>query len=141
MDYLTPNVIFWIALVWQYLTILLYQISSSAPLNNIGQYVPTGISKIIATQIVDRCFQPGTQYYKVGIGLLDLSSAKNKQEDLFAPITNPALMNVYDQLNNKYGRDAIFVAAQGIAPKWGMRRDRLTPQYTTKWNDLPKIKC
>lgn len=95
----------------------------------------------IVTQIVDRCFQPGTQYYKVGIGLLDLSSAKNKQEDLFAPITNPALMNVYDQLNNKYGRDAIFVAAQGIAPKWGMRRDRLTPQYTTKWSDLPKIKC
>ncbi|MBO1392772.1 hypothetical protein BVJ62_10870 [Vibrio cholerae] len=25
--------------------------------------------------------------------------------------------------------------------KWAMQRDVLTPQYTTRWQDLPKIKC
>ncbi|MBJ6888702.1 DUF4113 domain-containing protein, partial [Vibrio cholerae] len=24
---------------------------------------------------------------------------------------------------------------------WAMRREMLSPQYTTRWQDLPKIKC
>ncbi|WP_462055521.1 DUF4113 domain-containing protein, partial [Vibrio cholerae] len=39
------------------------------------------------------------------------------------------------------GSDAIFLAAQGITQKWAMRREMLSPQYTTRWKDLPKIKC
>ncbi|QCI73848.1 DUF4113 domain-containing protein [Vibrio cyclitrophicus] len=31
--------------------------------------------------------------------------------------------------------------AQVIAQKWGMRREMLTSHYTTKWQDLPVIKC
>ncbi|HGH6051967.1 TPA: DUF4113 domain-containing protein [Vibrio mimicus] len=29
--------------------------------------------------------------------------------------------------------DTFFLAAQGITQKWAMRRDMLTPQYTTCW--------
>ncbi|NMS01435.1 DUF4113 domain-containing protein, partial [Vibrio parahaemolyticus] len=50
-------------------------------------------------------------------------------------------MNVYDTLNNKFGSETVFLAAQGISQKWSMRRQMLTPQYTTRWVDLPKIKC
>ncbi|ENM5892505.1 DUF4113 domain-containing protein [Vibrio mimicus] len=38
--------------------------------------------------------------------------------------------------SNRYS----FLAAQGITQKWAMRRDMLTPQYITCWQDLPKIK-
>ncbi|SQD80686.1 protein of unknown function [Moritella yayanosii] len=50
-------------------------------------------------------------------------------------------MAVFDVLNQKYGRDTLFLGAQGIDKKWAMRRNMLTPQYTTKWLDLPKVRC
>ncbi|WP_083758339.1 DUF4113 domain-containing protein [Shewanella halifaxensis] len=31
--------------------------------------------------------------------------------------------------------------AKWISLKWGMRREMLTPQYTTRWKDIPLIKC
>lgn len=50
-------------------------------------------------------------------------------------------MKVFDALNGQYGTDTLFLGAQGIEQKWHMRRDMLTPQYTTKWRDVPVIKC
>ncbi|WP_083481492.1 DUF4113 domain-containing protein [Agarivorans gilvus] len=48
---------------------------------------------------------------------------------------------VNDSLNNKYGTDTLFAGSQGISPKWSMRMAFLTPQYTTRWLDIPKVKC
>ncbi|WP_274601946.1 DUF4113 domain-containing protein [Vibrio sp. S11_S32] len=28
-----------------------------------------------------------------------------------------------------------------VEHKWTMRRERLSPQYTTKWGDLPIVRC
>ncbi len=87
-------------------------------------------------------FQPGVRYYKIGVGLLDLIDEHQVQLDLFNPPKhNPALMQVLDGLNGRYGADTLFVAAQGINPKWGMRRQLLSPQYTTRWQDIPVISC
>ncbi|EJE8564161.1 DUF4113 domain-containing protein [Vibrio parahaemolyticus] len=44
-------------------------------------------------------------------------------------------MDVYDTLNQRFG----CVEQRGIA-EVQMRRQMLTPQYTTRWVDLPKIK-
>ncbi|MGM2671590.1 DUF4113 domain-containing protein, partial [Bacillus cereus group sp. Bce026] len=72
----------------------------------------------------------------------DLVDGQHEQPDLFnLTPNNPKLMNVYDTLNNRFGSDAIFLAAQGISQKWAMRREMLSPQYYTRWHDLPKIKC
>ncbi|MCP4789391.1 MAG: DUF4113 domain-containing protein, partial [Gammaproteobacteria bacterium] len=85
---------------------------------------------------------PGVNYYKVGVGLLDLSNGEHEQFDMLNPTpNNTELMRVFDGINQKYGTDSLFLGAQGINEKWGMRRDRLTPQYTTRWNDVPKIRC
>lgn len=96
----------------------------------------------VATSLAKALFQPGVNYYKVGVGLLDLSSGEHEQFDMLNPTpNNTELMSVFDGINQKYGTDALFLGAQGINEKWGMRRDRLTPQYTTRWNDVPKIRC
>ncbi|OJI25056.1 DNA polymerase V subunit UmuC [Vibrio vulnificus] len=50
-------------------------------------------------------------------------------------------MAVFDGLYQRYGDGAVFLAAQGIENKWEMRREMLTPQYTTRWRDLPKVRC
>lgn len=82
------------------------------------------------------------RYYKIGVGLFDLVSEKHNQFDLFnAPTANPQLMQALDSINHRYGTDTLFLAAQGINQKWAMRRELLTPQYTTNWLDVPIINC
>ncbi|EPU0490759.1 Y-family DNA polymerase [Vibrio cholerae] len=96
----------------------------------------------IASLLAEQLFQEDIRFYKIGVGLLDLVDGQHEQADLFNPNpNNPALMNVYDTLNGRYGSDTLFLAAQGITQKWAMRRDMLTPQYTTRWQDIPKIRC
>ncbi|EGR0546429.1 Y-family DNA polymerase [Vibrio cholerae] len=95
-----------------------------------------------ASRLAEQLFQQDVRFYKIGVGLIDLVDGQHEQSDLFNPTpNNPKLMNVYDTLNNRFGGDAIFLAAQGITQKWAMRREMLSPQYTTRWQDLPKIKC
>ncbi|WP_119977929.1 Y-family DNA polymerase [Shewanella algidipiscicola] len=94
------------------------------------------------TQAAHKLFREGVRYYKIGIGLLELTSDKYCQLDLFTVSkANLPLMQTLDGINQRYGTDAVFLAAQGIEPKWMMRRDLLTPQYTTKWHSVPQIKC
>jgi DNA polymerase V len=94
------------------------------------------------SEAAPKLFRDGVRYYKIGIGLIDLASEQNSQLDLFNPPTaKPALMLTLDHINQRYGSDTVFLAAQGIEHKWAMRRDLLTPQYTTKWLSVPHIKC
>jgi len=87
-------------------------------------------------------FHKGIQYYRVGVGLLDLSGEKHQQFEQFNESQNDgALMKSLDNINQKYGTDAAFIASQGTNEKWAMRRKFLTPQYTTKWHDISKIHC
>jgi len=94
------------------------------------------------TAAASRLFHQGVHYYKIGVGLVDLASDKHVQFDLFNTAkVNHALMHTLDSINQRYGRDSVFLAAQGIEQKWAMRRDFLTPQYSTQWQCLPKVKC
>jgi DNA polymerase V len=94
------------------------------------------------SEAAPKLFRDGVRYYKIGVGLIDLASEQNSQLDLFNPPTaKPALMLALDHINQRYGSDTVFLAAQGIEHKWAMRRDLLTPQYTTKWLSVPHIKC
>lgn len=105
----------------------------------------TNDSLVIGAQvarIIPRLFVANVRYYKIGIGLVDLRPQEHEQYDLLTPSAEePKLMMVLDKLNQRYGSDTIFVAAQGIHEKWHMRRDLLTPQYTTDWRQIPVVKC
>lgn len=46
------------------------------------------------------------------------------------------LMEVLDQLNAKGGKGTLFFAGQGIHQQWQMKRDMLSPRYTTRFKDL-----
>lgn len=96
----------------------------------------------VATKAAKQLFKPGVRYYKIGVGLIELVDGRNAQQDLFNPNPgNDRLMDVFDSLNSKYGTDTVFLGSQGIEQKWSMRRDLLTPQYTTRWLDVPRVKC
>lgn len=96
----------------------------------------------VVMKLAESMFKPNVRYYKIGVGLVDLVSGKHSQLDLLNPQPeNTKLMQVFDGLNHRYGRDCVFLAAQGMEEKWAMRRDRLTPQYTTRWGDIPMVRC
>ncbi|WP_114635269.1 Y-family DNA polymerase [Vibrio splendidus] len=101
----------------------------------------TGKLTKAVTLMATRLFKPGVSYYKIGVGALNLVSDKQRQQDLFSEQDNPALMQAIDKLNIKLGRDSIFLAAQGTTHDWAMKRNFLSPQYTTKLKDLPRVLC
>ncbi|WP_338049789.1 Y-family DNA polymerase [Psychromonas antarctica] len=91
---------------------------------------------------IDALFETGIEYYKVGVGLLDLSNEQQQQFELFNERkSDHGLMKILDGINQKYGTDSARLASQGLDEKWAMRRQFLTPQYTTNWHHIPKIHC
>ncbi len=96
----------------------------------------------VAGRLAAEIFAEGIRFYKFGVGLVDLVDGRHEQQDLFNPTPNNiGLMAVFDQINQRYGNDTLFLAAQGTESKWEMHRDRLSPQYTTCCDDFPKIRC
>jgi DNA polymerase V len=41
-----------------------------------------------------------------------------------------------DSINAKLGRK-VWLAGQGVNQRWQMNRERLSPRYTTAWDELP----
>jgi len=49
-------------------------------------------------------------------------------------------MALMDKLNQR-GRGTLYFAGQGIQQAWQMKREMLSPRYTTRWSDLPIVKA
>ena len=87
-------------------------------------------------------FKAGILLHKCGVGAIEIVDTEQEQTDMFAQLThNPKLMQCMDAINTRYGSQTIGAAAKGIHPDWKMKREYLSPQYTTNWQHLPKIAC
>ncbi len=66
------------------------------------------------------------------------------QQNILAPEypaeRNREIMRVVDKINARWGADSIRYAAEGVQNGWQMRRERLSPHYTTVWSEIPVIK-
>ncbi len=89
-------------------------------------------------------FIEGRRYKKSGVVFFGLESDRNRQLDLFADQESDERMDrlnsAMDMINRRFGKDTVFSLAEGIERAWSMRRDLLTPCYTTRWNELPVVK-
>ena len=59
--------------------------------------------------------------------------------DLFAPVqptSSQKVMQVMDQINSKWGRGTLRPGRLPVAPKWSMKREMLSPSYTTRLDQL-----
>lgn len=91
---------------------------------------------------VNDIYLPGINFYRCGVGAITLENKNFQQQDFFnISVDNPELMKCYDEINHRYGNGMVEVAAAGQAEKWQMRRRFLSPSYTSKWQDIPKIQC
>ncbi len=87
-----------------------------------------------------RIYRPGFAYQKAGVALLNLSDAGTPQMDLFSKARdNTRLMEVMDRINSIWGRGTLRSAAEGIQQGWRMKREKVSPGYTTHWDQLPLV--
>ncbi|MEZ1317029.1 translesion error-prone DNA polymerase V subunit UmuC [Pseudomonas fluorescens] len=98
----------------------------------------------MAVDALDRVFRPGFNYSKAEVLLMNLCQPGEYTDDLFAlsqPSESTRVMAVLDQINGRWGRGTLRAASVPSDPEWGMRRDLLSPSYTTKLNELWKVSC
>jgi DNA polymerase V len=85
-----------------------------------------------------RIYRPGYAYQKAGVALMNLSNATNSQMSLFSTVRdNSRLMEVMDRINGIWGRGTLHSAAEGLNKNWKMKRERTSPGYTSRWDQLP----
>jgi DNA polymerase V len=141
---------------------------AEAPQYHPGATVPLPIPTADTTRLLRAArvglrhiYREGYAYKKAGVVLLDLAPVGAVTGDLFAatsvganatgPVTDMTrlgtdarrerLMAVMDGINSRWGRGTVRYLAEGLAQPWQMRRARMSPRYTTCWEELPVASC
>lgn len=93
-----------------------------------------------AMRSLDRIWLEDRRYMKAGIILDDFTPNGVSQLNLFddvQPRANSAqLMTVLDGINQS-GLGNVWFAGQGVSTEWKMKREMLSPAWTTRWDDIP----
>jgi len=50
------------------------------------------------------------------------------------------VMEALDNINNKYGKEKVFYASNGIQKNWDMKREMVSPRYTSRWKELMVVR-
>lgn len=95
-----------------------------------------------ACHALSHIYKKGYDYHKVGVGFDDI--VYQKQYSLFESehhTNTEELMHVMEAIQHKFGRNSIYLAAEGTQPlNWHMKSEQRSPKYTTEWFDLPRVK-
>ena len=96
-----------------------------------------------ALNALQKIYKSSYQYKKCGVVLSDIINKSEVQCDIFDNIDRhkqKSIMNAVDEINANMGADSIKYASQGIRKQdWTLKRQKLSPSYTTQWNYLPII--
>lgn len=91
-------------------------------------------------EILPRIYRSGYAYRKAGVILPELCNEKLIQGNLFVSFLErkeQRLLQAIDKINDRWGREVVHFGATGLAQPWAMRRERLSPCFTTNWGELP----
>ncbi len=101
-------------------------------------------------RLLEPIYRQGHGYKKAGVCLYDIRPSRPHQESLFGQGRKEGedLMEAVDQINRKHGKGAVGLAAAGLPEgkghlerEWTMTRQRRSPRYTTRWDELPVAKA
>lgn len=106
-------------------------------------YTPDFI--ILAKKLLEKIFKENYLYKKSGVMLTDIISENNIYPNLFGNSygndNRHEVMNVLDKINHKYGKDKLFFASSGVKNNWTMKRELVSPRYTTRWAEIAIVKA
>jgi DNA polymerase V len=90
-----------------------------------------------------KIYQKGFRYKKAGVIVSEIIPEDQVQGAFFDTVDRSGhsqIMKTIDGINTKYGREIIRTAVQGSGSRWKLRRERLSPFYTTSWSDIITVK-
>lgn len=97
----------------------------------------------LASHLIKRIWKDGFRYAKAGVMLSDFYDPGMFQPGLFDDVSTRSnsqqLMSVLDTINQS-GAGKVFFAGQGLKKDWSMKREHLSPAYTTRWDQLPRVR-
>lgn len=106
---------------------------------------PSADSRVLtayALRLLKHIYRPGYEYKKACV-MLSQSQRQaglwDVPEDEVARQRSQRLMGVLDQVNARFGRGTLQLGAMGVRPVWTMKRERVSPRYTTRWEDVPQV--
>ncbi|MBL6657679.1 MAG: Y-family DNA polymerase [Flavobacteriales bacterium] len=88
-----------------------------------------------ALKALDKIYRPGYTYKKAGVIVGDIVPQQQQQLSLFDAINRQkqqSVMSALDKINDRMGRDKVRLAIQGQAQQWKMKREKLSPSYSTR---------
>ena len=98
-----------------------------------------------AESLLKSIYKEGLDYKKSGVIVGDIIPQNKVQLNLFdmdeKRIKRKDLNRTIDIINQIMGRSTVQIGSQGIAKNWQLKREKLSPCYTTKWDDLLRINC
>ena len=111
---------------------------------------PTQDSRAIAQQALSllwSIYRSGYDYAKAGVMLSELAGEVGRQDDLFESSVVSGVeskkaarvMAVMDEINQKT-RSTVYMARDAGPAAYKMRREHLSPAYTTDWIQLPIVR-
>ena len=95
--------------------------------------------------LLQAIYKEGLIYAKSGVIVGDIVPADQVQLNLFYSQNGEEkrkdLYKSVDFINQTMGRNKIQILGQGMAKKWKLKQENLSPCYTTRWTDLLRVHC
>lgn len=106
----------------------------------------TGLITGLLNDELAKNFNNKEWYHRAGVWLHDFIPETELQIDLLGAI-NPNQhdaaanrMQALDRLNTRFGKHTIYYASEDLGTSWQPLRELQTPRYTTRWDELPRVK-
>lgn len=98
-----------------------------------------------ALEGLDKIYVPGLAYKKAGIFLSGIMPYSSVQMNLFLHNENRwrrelRVLKQIDKLNQKWGHGTLRIGSEGFNKKWFMKREKLSPRFTTRWEEIPRVR-
>jgi DNA polymerase V len=94
-----------------------------------------------AIQGLKAIFRKGFKYKKAEVLLTMISDKSHQQASLFEDTDDEEkatrLMQTLEAINRRYGRDTLHTGLVGNRSAWAMKSENHSPNYTTRWDELP----
>ena len=109
------------------------------PTNNVGELIS------VVVQLLREKYPEGDTYYykKAGVMVWDITPDEAVQTYLFDSVDRQkqsALAEAVDRINRKNGRDTVRIALQGYDVSWHLKCEYKTCQYTTRLDEIIRVK-
>lgn len=114
----------------------------SAKLPSATSFLPDILGTAI--ELLRRLYRSGYRYRKVMVNLLALEDDSILQQDFFDTDSErpkkQALMKCFDSINSRYGRNMLRMGVSQTGMRsWNMKRNFLSPAYTTDIKGIPEV--